>query len=78
MLLPLKLFSVQITFLQLITSVDTRELRLTKIDNELYEKFRKEFPDMDVSVINENELKSPEGKKVCAFFYSYTLTCKDL
>ncbi|KAI0213936.1 Protein PBDC1 [Lamellibrachia satsuma] len=51
------------TYFSLITSVDTRELRLTKIDNELYEKFRKEFPDMDVSVINENELKSPEGKK---------------
>ena len=57
--------------LQLITSVDTKALRLTQIDDELYEKFRKEFSDMDIGVIKEEDLKSLESKKVCFWLHSY-------
>ena len=57
--------------LQLITSVDTKALRLTQIDDELYEKFRKEFSDMDIGVIKEDDLKSMESKKVCVWLPSY-------
>ncbi|XP_058125264.1 protein PBDC1 [Anopheles ziemanni] len=46
----------------LLCSVDPRLLRLTPYDDEIYEQFRRMFPDMNVQVINENELKSPEGK----------------
>lgn len=39
-------------------------LKLTKIDDELYEHFKKEFPEMDVSKpLNESEMKSPKGKE---------------
>ncbi|XP_065093060.1 protein PBDC1 [Ochlerotatus camptorhynchus] len=46
----------------LLCSVDTRQLHLTPYDNEIYEEFRKHFPDMNVAVINENELKSVDEK----------------
>lgn len=46
----------------LLCSVDPRQLHLTPYDNEIYEEFRKQFPDLDVSVVKEAELKSGEGK----------------
>uniref|UniRef100_A0AAG5D854 Polysaccharide biosynthesis domain-containing protein n=1 Tax=Anopheles atroparvus TaxID=41427 RepID=A0AAG5D854_ANOAO len=46
----------------LLCSVDPRLLRLTPYDDEIYEQFRRTFPDMDVREINENELKSSDGK----------------
>ncbi|KAF2103075.1 DUF757-domain-containing protein [Rhizodiscina lignyota] len=39
-------------------------LRLTKIDDEIYEHFKKEFPDWDpTATINEDDMKSPKGKE---------------
>lgn len=49
-------------FLQLLCSVDPKYLRLTPHDDLIYKTFRDEFPDLDVTVINEDELKSSEGK----------------
>lgn len=46
----------------LLCSVDPKHLHLTPYDNEIYEEFRKQFPDLDVSVVKEAELKSGEGK----------------
>ncbi|KXJ71560.1 hypothetical protein RP20_CCG020282 [Aedes albopictus] len=46
----------------LLCSVDPRQLHLTPYDNEIYEEFRKQFPDMNVAVVDENELKSADGK----------------
>ncbi len=34
------------------------------MDAEIYEKFRKEFPDMEIKKIVENDLKTPEAKEV--------------
>lgn len=40
------------------------QLRLTRLDDEIYEHFKKEFPDFDPSAsINEDEMKSKEGKE---------------
>ncbi|KAI9713697.1 MAG: hypothetical protein M1828_001386 [Chrysothrix sp. TS-e1954] len=40
------------------------QLRLTKIDDEIHEKFRESFPDFDPTVtINEDDMKSKEGKE---------------
>jgi len=40
------------------------KLRLTKYDDEIYEHFKKEFPEFDASApINEDEMKSKEGKE---------------
>ncbi|XP_059161660.1 protein PBDC1-like isoform X2 [Physella acuta] len=47
----------------LISSVDASRLRLTKIDDKIYEQFRKEFPDLNVAKLDEEDLKSPESKE---------------
>ena len=40
------------------------ELRLTKIDDDIYETFTQEFPDFDPNkTIDEDEMKSKEGKE---------------
>lgn len=49
-------------YFNLLCSVDTKQLRITPIDDLIYREFRKEFPDMDVKVIDENHLKSTEEK----------------
>ncbi|XP_053688382.1 protein PBDC1 [Sabethes cyaneus] len=49
-------------YFNLLCSVDPRQLHLTPYDNEIYDEFRRQFPDMNVAVVNENELKSTEGK----------------
>ncbi|KAL1122890.1 hypothetical protein AAG570_003216 [Ranatra chinensis] len=47
---------------QILCSVDPRILRLTPHDDLIYKTFREHFPDMKVAVLNEDEIKSPEGK----------------
>jgi hypothetical protein len=40
------------------------KLRLTKLDDEIYEHFKKEFPDFDPkATIDEEEMKSKAGKE---------------
>jgi len=40
------------------------ELRLTKLDDEIHEHFKREFPEFDLSAtINEDEMKSKDGKE---------------
>ncbi|KAK2850634.1 hypothetical protein FQN49_005472 [Arthroderma sp. PD_2] len=40
------------------------KLRLTKLDDEIYESFKTEFPDFDpAETINEDEMKSKAGKE---------------
>ncbi|KAJ3113999.1 hypothetical protein HDU96_002643 [Phlyctochytrium bullatum] len=44
------------TFFKLISSgLDVKKLRLTKIDDEIYEDFRKEFPDLPVAQLRETD-----------------------
>ncbi|KAL8609320.1 hypothetical protein ACOMHN_048876 [Nucella lapillus] len=45
-------------YLNLISSVDPSCLQLSPFDDELYTKFRKNFPDMKIDVIDEKEMKS--------------------
>ncbi|XP_062577164.1 protein PBDC1-like [Saccostrea cucullata] len=51
------------TYFNLISSVDPTVLKLTQIDDEIYTEFRKEFPDLKIDVIQEQDLKSPEAKE---------------
>lgn len=37
-------------------------MQLTPQDNQIYEAFRQDFPDLNVQDINEDELKSDDGK----------------
>ena len=40
------------------------KLRLTKIDDEIYEHFKKEFPEFNpTDTIDEDKMKSKEGKE---------------
>ena len=39
-------------------------LKLTNVDDEIYALFRESFKDMKIDVIDEDEMKSAEGKAV--------------
>lgn len=52
------------TYWNILEKVPGTKLRLTKMDDEIYEHFKKEFPDFDAkATINEDEMKSKEGKE---------------
>ncbi|XP_012215893.1 protein PBDC1 [Linepithema humile] len=49
-------------YFNILCSVDPKLLRLTPHDEQIYKAFKDTFPNMKVDKIDENELKSPEGK----------------
>lgn len=49
-------------YFNILCSVDPKILRLTAQDDVIHKTFRDEFPDLKVEVLNEDEMKSPEGK----------------
>lgn len=55
-------------YYKLITSVNATDvIKLTPIDDEVYEQFRKEFPDLKVDALTEEMIKSDQGN----FFYYF-------
>ncbi len=60
-----KLFFV----IQLLCTTDPKQLRLSRHDDQVYSRFRELFPDLKVDILDENQIKSNEGKAV---------NCKDL
>ncbi|KAH8700245.1 DUF757 domain protein [Talaromyces proteolyticus] len=67
------------TYWSILEKVPGSKLRLTKMDDEIYEHFKKEFPDFDPSqTINEEEMKSKQGKERWRNFMSeYEKTISD-
>jgi hypothetical protein len=52
------------TYWKILQKVPGSKLRLTKLDDEIYEHFKKEFPDFDPkATIDEDEMKSKDGKE---------------
>lgn len=52
------------TYWAILEKTPGSKLRLTKIDDEIYEHFKREFPDFDVhGTIDEDEMKSKAGKE---------------
>jgi hypothetical protein len=52
------------TYWKILQKVPGSKLRLTKLDDEIYEHFKKEFPDFDPkATIDEEEMKSKDGKE---------------
>ncbi|NXB26553.1 PBDC1 protein, partial [Rhagologus leucostigma] len=49
-------------YFNLISSVDPKFLNLTKVDERIYEEFRKTFRDLRVDVLDPEELKSEPAK----------------
>lgn len=50
------------TYMKLLQSVGGGNFRLTPIDNELYDDFKKNFPDLKVDVLDENDFKTEVSK----------------
>lgn len=52
------------TYWSILEKVRGSKLRLTKMDDDIYEHFKKDFPDYDVTAtIDEDKMKSKEGKE---------------
>ena len=52
------------TYWAILENIRGSKLKLTKFDDEIYDYFRREFSDFDAKVtINEDEMKSKEGKE---------------
>ncbi|KAH7402488.1 putative polysaccharide biosynthesis protein [Pyrenochaeta sp. MPI-SDFR-AT-0127] len=52
------------TYWNILEKVPGSKLRLTKFDDEILEHFKRDFPEFDASAtINEDEMKSKEGKE---------------
>ncbi|XP_005812650.1 protein PBDC1 [Xiphophorus maculatus] len=50
-------------YFNLISSVDPKFLKLTKVDDQIYLSFRETFKDLDVKRLKEEDLKSDEAKQ---------------
>ena len=48
----------------MLSTIDPRQFRLTRHDDQIYSRFREVFPKLKIDVLDENELKSAEGKQV--------------
>ena len=55
---------ISLCFVQLLRATDAKKLRLTRHDDQIYARFRETFPDLKIDVLDENGLKSVEGKAV--------------
>ncbi|KAI8371459.1 putative polysaccharide biosynthesis protein [Radiomyces spectabilis] len=51
------------TYFKLISSIDGSKLRLTGIDDEIYDDFQQSFPEIDVLHLDEKHFKTPEYKE---------------
>lgn len=52
------------TYWAILEKMKGSQLRLTKMDDEIYEHFKKDFPELDpAETINEDTMKSKEGKE---------------
>lgn len=52
------------TYWSILEKIPGSQLRLTKIDDEIFENFKTHFPDFDpAATINEDEMKSKQGKE---------------
>ncbi|XP_057333023.1 protein PBDC1 [Microplitis mediator] len=58
----MKAFEHAEIYFNILCSVDPKHLKLTPHDDQIYKAFREAFPTLSVDKINEDEMKSPEGK----------------
>ncbi|XP_017783289.1 PREDICTED: protein PBDC1 [Nicrophorus vespilloides] len=58
----MKAFEHAEVYFNIISSVDPKPLKLTPFDDTIYKIFREEFSDLNIVQLNEDEMKSPEGK----------------
>jgi hypothetical protein len=52
------------TYIKLIQAVDTKKIKLTRLDDEIYKHFRSEFPDMELHELRvDKDFKSEAAKE---------------
>ncbi|KAM6901449.1 protein PBDC1 [Lycodopsis pacificus] len=51
-------------YFNLISSVDPKFLKLTKLDDKIYSSFRETFKELDIKLLKPDDLKSDEAKEV--------------
>ncbi|KAI9249550.1 putative polysaccharide biosynthesis protein [Sporodiniella umbellata] len=51
------------TYFNLISAMDGSQLRLTNIDDEIFQDFQETFPEVDVTHLDEEQFKSAAGKE---------------
>lgn len=44
--------------------MDAKQLRISRHDDTIYSRFREVFPDFRIDILDENQMKSNEGKAV--------------
>ncbi|XP_057307320.1 protein PBDC1-like isoform X2 [Hydractinia symbiolongicarpus] len=49
-------------YMKLISSIDPKNMKLTKFDDVIYRSFKRYFKDLNIEMINENDLKTEEAK----------------
>ena len=54
----------RLRYFQLITSVEPKSLKLTKIDSDIYSQFRESFADLKIDIVSEDVIKSADEKPV--------------
>lgn len=67
------------TYWAILEKMRGSKLRLTKMDDEIYERFKDEFPEFDPKeTIDEDKMKSKEGKERWRnFMMTYEKTVED-
>lgn len=60
---------------QLISSVDPKFLKLTKMDDQIYKEFREGFKDFEIKLLKEGDLKSDKAKAVGVNVSRYHQNC---
>uniref|UniRef100_A0A674HXK4 Polysaccharide biosynthesis domain containing 1 n=1 Tax=Terrapene triunguis TaxID=2587831 RepID=A0A674HXK4_9SAUR len=62
MIWAMKAYQHAEVYFNLISSVDPKFLKLTKVDDQIYAEFRKSFGDLKIDVLDPEELKSEPAK----------------
>jgi len=60
----MKAFQQAETYFNLLKALDPRHLRLSPHDDLIYKRFREVFPEFDIEKLNEDQMKSNEGKEL--------------
>uniref|UniRef100_A0A8D0H698 Polysaccharide biosynthesis domain containing 1 n=1 Tax=Sphenodon punctatus TaxID=8508 RepID=A0A8D0H698_SPHPU len=63
MIWAMKAYQHAEVYFNLISSVDPKFLKLTKVDDQIYTEFRKNFGDLKIDVLDPEELKSEPAKE---------------
>nr|CAG4646683.1 EOG090X0HAI [Macrothrix elegans] len=60
----MKAFEHAEIYFNLLSAVDPKSLRLTRLDDDIYKHFRESFPNLEIKELDQEALKSPESKAV--------------